>query len=228
MASVSGSPSLSEHTPGSDRTFRSSEVTPVRICRICHEGETNSRLYSPCRCSGSVGLVHRRCLERWLGSANTSTCELCNYRFILTRQPRSLREWFENPSQSSDVKNLVGDVVCFLLLTPLAAISCYMCFLGILHFINWNSHLEVAGLMVLCVCLSVIYTAWSTITIRYHLRVWKEWQSSNQTVRLLRLTKWSASEIEGVSRRSDMSMVIVRTEPEGQASPTSTVHVETV
>lgn len=35
------------------------------------------RLISPCRCRGTLGYVHRRCLEYWLSSAHILHCELC-------------------------------------------------------------------------------------------------------------------------------------------------------
>ena len=50
-------------------------------CRICMEGEESGRLISPCECSGSVSLIHTRCLEQlvsWM-------LRLCSKRQILKR-----------------------------------------------------------------------------------------------------------------------------------------------
>mmetsp|Transcript_4664 Transcript_4664/g.9839 ORF Transcript_4664/g.9839 Transcript_4664/m.9839 type:complete len:158 (+) Transcript_4664:94-567(+) len=36
-------------------------------CRVCRgPAEEGRPLYSPCRCTGSIGLVHQSCLESWL------------------------------------------------------------------------------------------------------------------------------------------------------------------
>ncbi|NWZ16776.1 MARH3 ligase, partial [Agelaius phoeniceus] len=62
------------------------------ICRICHEGSSHEELLSPCECTGTLGTIHRSCLERWLSSSNTSYCELCHFRFAVERKPRPLVE----------------------------------------------------------------------------------------------------------------------------------------
>lgn len=62
------------------------------ICRICHEGGSGEGLLSPCDCTGTLGTVHKTCLEKWLSSSNTSYCELCHTEFSVERRPRPLTE----------------------------------------------------------------------------------------------------------------------------------------
>ncbi|XP_020833843.1 E3 ubiquitin-protein ligase MARCHF2 isoform X2 [Phascolarctos cinereus] len=62
------------------------------ICRICHEGSSGEVLLSPCDCTGTLGTVHKSCLEKWLSSSNTSYCELCHTEFVVERRPRPLTE----------------------------------------------------------------------------------------------------------------------------------------
>ncbi|NXJ64411.1 MARH3 ligase, partial [Rostratula benghalensis] len=62
------------------------------MCRICHEGSSQEDLLSPCKCTGTLGTIHRSCLEHWLSSSNTSYCELCHFRFAVERKPRPLVE----------------------------------------------------------------------------------------------------------------------------------------
>ncbi|KAL2295081.1 hypothetical protein Nmel_018230, partial [Mimus melanotis] len=62
------------------------------ICRICHEGGNGEGLLSPCDCTGTLGTVHKSCLEKWLSSSNTSYCELCHTEFVVERRPRPLTE----------------------------------------------------------------------------------------------------------------------------------------
>lgn len=49
-------------------------------------------LLSPCDCTGTLGTVHKSCLEKWLSSSNTSYCELCHTEFTIERRPRPLTE----------------------------------------------------------------------------------------------------------------------------------------
>ncbi|KAH0628167.1 hypothetical protein JD844_008990 [Phrynosoma platyrhinos] len=62
------------------------------MCRICHEGSSQEDLLSPCECTGTLGTIHRSCLEHWLSSSNTTYCELCHFRFAVERKPRPLVE----------------------------------------------------------------------------------------------------------------------------------------
>ncbi|RMB92392.1 hypothetical protein DUI87_31193 [Hirundo rustica rustica] len=71
---------------------QSSPFNDRPICRICHEGSSHEELLSPCECTGTLGTIHRSCLEHWLSSSNTSYCELCHFRFAVERKPRPLLE----------------------------------------------------------------------------------------------------------------------------------------
>lgn len=57
-------------------------------CRVCRMGIDlpNRILYTPCLCSGSIGLVHQDCLEAWLAHSNKDKCELCGLKYQFTPQ----------------------------------------------------------------------------------------------------------------------------------------------
>ena len=121
------------NVPIPDITFgeNTSKSSSVVFCRICHEGENSGeRLISPCRCRGSVGLVHRTCIEKWLTMVNIDSCEICKQKYSVMRHPRPFSRWLCEPVVGDDRGNLVGDGVCFILLTPLAVISAYLCASG--------------------------------------------------------------------------------------------------
>ena len=56
---------------------------PELECRVCRGGpDLPSRpLFSPCLCSGSIGLVHQDCLEAWLKHSRKDNCELCKQKY---------------------------------------------------------------------------------------------------------------------------------------------------
>uniref|UniRef100_A0A8C6YP32 E3 ubiquitin-protein ligase MARCHF3 n=2 Tax=Nothoprocta perdicaria TaxID=30464 RepID=A0A8C6YP32_NOTPE len=166
---------LATHSPFNDRP----------MCRICHEGSSQEDLLSPCECTGTLGTIHRSCLEHWLSSSNTSYCELCHFRFAVERKPRPLLEWLRNPGPQHEKRTLFGDMVCFLFITPLATISGWLCLRGAVDHLHFSSRLEAVGLIALTVALFTIYLFWTLVSFRYHCRLYSEWRRSNQRVVLL-------------------------------------------
>merc|ERR1711990_396893 len=141
------------------------------FCRICHDGEGEERLISPCHCSGSVGLLHRSCIEKWLSSVNKDTCELCHQKFRVSRHSRPFSSWLMTPAVGDDQRNLMGDLVCFMLLTPLTTISAYLCASGASYYLHQIKKSEAVGLLALASILVFIYLIWLLLTIRYHFQV---------------------------------------------------------
>uniref|UniRef100_UPI00358F157B E3 ubiquitin-protein ligase MARCHF3-like n=1 Tax=Myxine glutinosa TaxID=7769 RepID=UPI00358F157B len=133
------------------------------ICRICHEesGWPRGPLLSPCRCSGSLAWVHAACLETWLETAGASSCELCRHEFSLERSPRPFAEWLRSPAERRERRTLLGDTLCFLFISPLAAISAWLCLRGASDHLGLRGRLEAGGLIVLTAALLLIYLFWS-------------------------------------------------------------------
>ncbi|XP_030049431.1 E3 ubiquitin-protein ligase MARCHF3 [Microcaecilia unicolor] len=155
------------------------------MCRICHEGSGQENLLSPCECTGTLGMIHRSCLEHWLSSSNTSYCELCHFSFVVERKPRPFVEWLKNPGPQHEKRTLFGDMVCFLFITPLATISGWLCLRGAVDHLQFSSKLEAVGLIALTVALFTIYLFWTLVSFRYHCRLYSEWRRTNQRVILL-------------------------------------------
>ncbi|TKS74734.1 E3 ubiquitin-protein ligase MARCH2 [Collichthys lucidus] len=134
------------------------------ICRICHEGGNSEGLLSPCNCTGTLGTVHKSCLEKWLSSSNTSYCELCHTEFSIERRPRPLTEWLRDPGPRNEKRTLFCDMVCFLFITPLAAISGWLCLRGAQDHLQLGSWLQAVGLIALTIALFTIYVLWTLLT----------------------------------------------------------------
>ena len=51
-----------------------------RSCKICLE--TDGEMISPCKCTGSIRFIHKRCLKVWLevslGGLHSYSCEICH------------------------------------------------------------------------------------------------------------------------------------------------------
>uniref|UniRef100_A0A5S6Q999 RING-CH-type domain-containing protein n=1 Tax=Trichuris muris TaxID=70415 RepID=A0A5S6Q999_TRIMR len=160
----------------------------MAVCRICHGSELSSPtkgvpLLSLCNCRGTMGLCHLECLETWLSSANSNMCEICKFQYVTERKPKPLTEFLLHPGSVSARRNLVSDFICFLILTPLAISSTWLCVSGALYYARLGlQHVEVPGLICLAAFLIITYMIWFTITLRYHTRLWQEWRKQNHTV----------------------------------------------
>jgi len=50
----------------------------MNICRICYEeGTSTNPLATACSCKGSIGFLHKQCLQTWLHISLNQYCELC-------------------------------------------------------------------------------------------------------------------------------------------------------
>uniref|UniRef100_A0A4W4GAW8 RING-CH-type domain-containing protein n=1 Tax=Electrophorus electricus TaxID=8005 RepID=A0A4W4GAW8_ELEEL len=110
-----------------------SDVGEEPFCRICHEGTNAGYLVLPCECAGSLATVHRACLERWLSASRTSRCELCHFELTLEHLPKPLTEWLTAPAMQRQRRALCGDALRFLIITPLASLSGWLCAKGALE-----------------------------------------------------------------------------------------------
>ena len=60
-------------------------------CRICFSSK--DKLISPCKCSGSIKYVHKKCLKKWIKNKaeNKDSCEICGEKYIIKKkkQPKT-------------------------------------------------------------------------------------------------------------------------------------------
>jgi len=194
--------------PSSDLKSTNRDNSSVTFCRICHDGETGEVLISPCDCSGSVGLVHQSCLEKWLSSAQFDTCELCKRHLRVSWHSRPLLHWLCDPRGSGeDQRNLRSDCCCLLLLTPPTLVSVLLCIQVTSFYIKNDKIAEAAGLVGLASVLGVVFLLWLVLTVRYHCQVWFKWRSNNQQIRLLELqTSSKKREAQGKRAAAEMSV----------------------
>lgn len=182
-------------------------------CRICHEdGEMEDSLMSPCRCKGTTGLIHRKCLTRWLIESGKPSCEICGYRYIMvpsknqslelipsrmTRRCRYLSDWTRVRAVR---RHLLTDLVCFALLTPSMYLGVYFCAIGAWEYSSdKNSMWPSTGLYILAIFLVCLYIIWMFLVTRHHVKNFKRY-SANQRLRAEReaermsaLPKWRFS-----------------------------------
>ncbi|VDP67418.1 unnamed protein product [Echinostoma caproni] len=182
-------------------------------CRIClEEGDPERVLLSPCRCKGTVGLVHRHCLQRWILESGKPSCELCGYAYIMTPSRRrsapmfsqrvarrfgSFREWI---NLATTRKHLMTDLICLTLLTPSTYLGVYFCLMGAMSYakesvLSW----QVIGLGTLALLLVFLLTLWVILAVRHHwnnyqrYRYYQRRRTAEETERMAALPRWRFS-----------------------------------
>ncbi|XP_063706171.1 E3 ubiquitin-protein ligase MARCHF2-like [Culicoides brevitarsis] len=106
------------------------------ICRICHMQEPNNELINPCNCRGTLGYVHRRCLEHWLSRSGLTRCELCLFVYrtksiLRYSMCKSLRIYFSHPNNRG---LLQADLLAMILITFLTAMLFGMCYISLNYY----------------------------------------------------------------------------------------------
>ncbi|KAA0185240.1 E3 ubiquitin-protein ligase MARCH2 [Fasciolopsis buskii] len=182
-------------------------------CRIClEEGDPERVLLSPCRCKGTVGLIHRQCLQLWLLESGKVNCELCGYAYIMTRSRRRsalgfsqtfvrrtgyFRDWIHLRSTR---RHLLTDLICLILLTPSTYLGVYFCAVGAKNYSVENTlDWKFVGLWSLAVLLMTLFNLWVLLAIRHHWNNYKNYrclqrrQATEEMRRLAALPRWRFS-----------------------------------
>ncbi|XP_077166314.1 uncharacterized protein LOC143823671 isoform X2 [Paroedura picta] len=106
-------------------------LSPVSVsgdaCRICHcEGDEESPLITPCRCTGSLHFVHQACLQQWIKSSDTRCCELCKYEFIMETKVKPLRKWEKLQMTTSERRKIMCSVTFHVIAITCVVWSLYV------------------------------------------------------------------------------------------------------
>ncbi|XP_040457379.1 E3 ubiquitin-protein ligase MARCHF1 isoform X1 [Falco naumanni] len=99
----------------------------LEVCRICHcEGDDESPLITPCRCTGTLRFVHQACLHQWIKSSDTRCCELCKYDFIMETKLKPLRKWEKLQMTTSERRKIVCSVTFHIIAITCVVWSLYV------------------------------------------------------------------------------------------------------
>ncbi|XP_023592392.1 E3 ubiquitin-protein ligase MARCHF1 isoform X4 [Trichechus manatus latirostris] len=97
------------------------------ICRICHcEGDEESPLITPCRCTGTLRFVHQSCLHQWIKSSDTRCCELCKYDFVMETKLKPLRKWEKLQMTTSERRKIFCSVTFHVIAITCVVWSLYV------------------------------------------------------------------------------------------------------
>lgn len=106
-----------------------------RACRSCQEEDPESDLIAPCRCSGSIKYVHRKCLDEWRAvSANPesfSKCDICKQLYFMEEVVTNDSKW----RKTKFVLVVLRDIFLLLIAIQLVVGAC----IGIMAIVNYDT-----------------------------------------------------------------------------------------
>lgn len=83
--------------------------------------------------------------------------------FCFSSLLRLTPQWLRDPGPRNEKRTLFCDMVCFLFITPLAAISGWLCLRGAQDHLQLRSWLQAVGLIALTIALFTIYVLWTLV-----------------------------------------------------------------
>ena len=89
--------------------------------------------------------------------------------FAVEKRPGSMAQWLcrrRSRPLDADRRNLGADLACFLLLTPLAAASAYLCGSSANYYVNHRQPVGAFGMAFLSTFLFAVYLIWLALTLR--------------------------------------------------------------
>ena len=97
-----------------------------------------------------------------------SSCEICGHAFAVEKRPGSFGQWLCRRTRplDADHRNLCADLACFLLLTPLAAASAFLCGTSANYYVAHRQPVGAFGMAFLSTFLFAVYLIWITLTLR--------------------------------------------------------------
>ncbi|XP_063434824.1 uncharacterized protein LOC134716049 isoform X2 [Mytilus trossulus] len=159
-------------------------TTDAPHCRICHEGDEEEDLLSPCFCSGSVGALHMSCLEKWLGASDKTRCEICGFQFSISKNPKPVTWFLKNKSLGRERRYLIADIGCAIWFTPFTIGSFTGCMIGASYFTSVDKDWQATTLILLAMINLLIFSLWCGFTIRRNYILCSTWRENFQEIKI--------------------------------------------
>ncbi|KAJ9443013.1 ERAD-associated E3 ubiquitin-protein ligase doa10 [Diplonema papillatum] len=153
-SAVAPEAAYSLETRGSSGDDDSGSEEDADVCWICRGSAGGEELIAPCKCSGSVKSVHRKCIMAWVFRQKVVECALCRHEFKITKLYSSAALDASAP--------LTFESICFLasrLTAPLFSLS--------LLFVKWVVVLPFIFHVAWCLCVDTPYLAHPPLPISH-------------------------------------------------------------
>ncbi|CAH8453858.1 unnamed protein product [Schistosoma margrebowiei] len=160
----------------------------VIYCRICLGSSDFEELISPCYCAGTIGIVHQRCLEKWLNLSRSKTCEICGFTFEVLKHYPHFCKWLWMGGKGDGIhrrRYLWTDLICLLIMIPLLTLCAWLAISSNQDEKSANSRRfpwQSFFLGLLCSLLLLVFNIWLMFSFRYHHQSWKLWRKEQSYI----------------------------------------------
>ncbi|XP_050041794.1 E3 ubiquitin-protein ligase MARCHF3-like isoform X2 [Dermacentor andersoni] len=158
----------------------SSDGSPT--CRICFFGDAKQPLLEPCNCRGTIGFVHRDCLERWIQRTVDPQCQVCHFHFTVRKQAEpAWRLLFDVEARRP--------VLGYVVLGALFALSIAFIFtLAWLYAVCLPSRVGdklAATVVVLLAVQNILWLYFPFVSFTYSYKAFKKWHEDSTCLKLV-------------------------------------------
>lgn len=177
---------------------RAAEISEPLTCRVCYGSENKCEiLIEPCHCKGTVAKVHRQCLEKWMDSSGSQTCELCLFKFDVESKRRyrmfeSIAIWIRQPLRK---QMLLHDSLFFGTITLISMLMIGLIIFGLRQFRFDRSFgkiitdLYFVSLYLVAFLWIIIFTVSVLLFFNLQIEPWLHWWLSTKRISLI--TNWN-------------------------------------
>lgn len=171
-----------EGAPGSpvDSVSISSEESAV--CRICFFGEDKRPLLKPCHCRGTIGYVHKECLQEWITRTADGKCQICHYQFTVRKQSKPFWRLLGDPKTR---RTVLGYLALGAVFSASIAFVFSLAWLYALRLTTRLGDKTAALLMVLLAVQNVLWHYFPFLSFMYAFDTFREWHHKNTTYKLV-------------------------------------------
>jgi len=92
-----------------------------RECRICQDQEPDDDLIDPCKCSGSIKFIHKKCLEEWVtyrtkigDKSERLRCSVCGEYFLVKWLRPTIFDYISYKSQQYTLDYAITQIRTFI------------------------------------------------------------------------------------------------------------------
>ncbi|RWS08728.1 E3 ubiquitin-protein ligase MARCH3-like isoform X3 [Dinothrombium tinctorium] len=92
----------------------------VKRCRICLKADDD--LIVPCNCKVNFAFVHTKCLSQWLEATLDDACDICKFKFICNKEPKSFKQWLM--SEEDERSDIITMTILSVMIIYILALGC--------------------------------------------------------------------------------------------------------
>lgn len=171
-----------EGAPGAPVDSISITSEESAVCRICFFGEDKRPLLKPCHCRGTIGYVHKECLQQWITRTADGKCQICHFQFTVRKQSKPFWRLLGDPEAR---RNVLGYLALGALFSASIAFIFSLAWLYALRLTTRLGDKTSALLMVLLAVQNVLWHYFPFLCFMYSFDAFREWYRKNTSFKLV-------------------------------------------